>query len=523
LARNAQGQLAPVPGTGDSWADFLLGVPANGLMSGLGVVEYRGTRVSIFLQDTWRVTRELTINYGLSLFLSTVPDPRGQARETVHAFDLSTGLLKFASLGQTDPKVSRTDLNNWAPRLGLAWRPARLHDTVIRAGGGIYFSEVPWLATFPNLVGPPYAIAQTFVNSQTNPIPQFELGRNIFVPQPVVTPGPEYARNIPAGTATGGVSLDLPAPYVTQWNLSLQRAIGSKDLLELAYLGSSGHRQLNYVDMAQCRPVNGLLCDPSTKPWNARYGLVVWLDTSGNTSYNGMFARYEHRGGGGLSVRFEYALAKNLADTWQTSFGPLSQIASCRRCDRGPTSFDIRHRVSASAVWELPFGRGRRYGSGMPRAADLLAGGWSATAIVSAATGQPVYLTGPNRTGSPLILHLPDRVCDGRDARLSDNLRQNGFLWFDTSCFPVPQLGYFGNSGRTVIPGPGLSNSDIGIEKNVPLREALRIQFRAELFNAWNHTQFMPPNGDAGAGDLFGRISATRPPRLVQLGLKLLW
>jgi hypothetical protein len=129
---------------------------------------------------------------------------------------------------------------------------------------------------------------------------------------------------------------------------------------------------------------------------------------------------------------------------------------SCRRCDKGPATFDVRQRAVASAVWEVPFGNGRRFGGKVPRVANLAAGGWNLTGIVTFATGQPLYLTAPNRTGGLILDQLPNRVCDGRSGSLSDNTRRNGFLWFDTSCFPLAPVGYFCNSGRTVINGPGL-------------------------------------------------------------------
>ena len=145
------------------------------------------------------------------------------------------------------------------------------------------------------------------------------------------------------------------------------------------------------------------------------------------------------------------------------------------------------------------------------------------TAIAVFSTGQRVTLRAPNQTGSPFITPLPNRVCDGRSDQLAGGIRDNGFLWFDTSCFPIPAVGFFGNSGPTVIAGPGINNWDVGIQKSFSLPRETSLQFRAELFNAWNHAQFQQPNGDAGAGANFGRISATRPPRLIQLGLKLLW
>jgi hypothetical protein len=143
-------------------------------------------------------------------------------------------------------------------------------------------------------------------------------------------------------------------------------------------------------------------------------------------------------------------------------------------------------------------------------------GKWTITAITTFATGQPILLSGPNQTGGTLLNSLPNRICDGRDSRLSGNIRNNGFLWFDPACFPVPAVGFFGDSGPTVLNGPGLNNWDIGLEKSFAVpREPARMQLRAEIFNTWNHTQFQPPNGNSGAGANFGRISASRPARLI--------
>ena len=188
-----------------------------------------------------------------------------------------------------------------------------------------------------------------------------------------------------------------------------------------------------------------------------------------------------------------------------------AQIADCRACDKGPATFDIRNRAVASLVWQIPYGHGR------------LASGWSLSAIATVGTGQPVLLTGPNQTNTVFLNHLPNRVCDGRSSQLSGNIRNNGFVWFDSRCFPVPASGFFGNSGGTVIYGPGLNNWDVGIGKATRLTEGTVAQLRVELFNAWNHAQFQQPNGNAGDGPNFGRISAAGAPRLIQIAMKLVW
>jgi hypothetical protein len=236
---------------------------------------------------------------------------------------------------------------------------------------------------------------------------------------------------------------------------------------------------LYYTDLSQCRPAANLLCTAAAKPW-PRYDLLAWWNSSGNSSNEALVAKYDHRMAGGLNLQFAYTFAKALTDAWQSSQISTNQIASCRRCDDAPATFDVRHRAVASAVWDLPFGRGRRFGANISGVADSVAGSWTVISIATFATGQPIFLSAPNQTGGYLYTPLPNRVCDGRNDRLAGNIRNNGFLWFDTACFPVPAVGYFGNSGRTVLGGPGINNWDLGIQKTFPLYlEAIRLQFRA--------------------------------------------
>jgi hypothetical protein len=520
LAANAQGLPAPVVGTGDAFADFLLGFPFNGNLVGLPVVQFRGTQFTPFVQDTWKLTRNLTLNYGISWYLETPPAPQGWAQGLVHTLDTNTGQVKYAGLGQTSSQIMETDWNNFAPRLGFAWNPGFGRNTVIRAGAGIYYSEFPWLfAPYPLISPSPVGAGQNFTNSLTNPIPAYSLGVNVFPPSTLSGLTNSYASNLPPATLVTLLNRHYRTTYASQWNLSIQHNVRRNDFVELTYIGSSAHRLPNVVDMGQCRPTGTLLCDPATKPW-PRYGLILYQDGSGNSSNQALISKFEHRMEKGLNLRFEYTLAKAQSDAWQAANLSGDQITNCRRCSKGPTNFDVRNRAVASAVWDLPF----QHGGSSTEWQSLLIAGWSMTAITTFSSGQPVPLKAPNQTGSPFITPLPNRICDGRSDQLAGDVRGNGFLWFDTSCFAIPGVGYFGNSGSTVLPGPGINNWDLGVQKFFPVRgDATKLQFRAEMFNACNHAQFQQPNGDAGAGANFGRISATRPPRLIQLALKVLW
>jgi hypothetical protein len=313
------------------------------------------------------------------------------------------------------------------------------------------------------------------------------------------------------------LSPNFRTSYVNQWNFSIQHSFSLSDSIELGYLASSGHKLANILDLSQCQPTASLFCSPAARPW-PRYGLLLYADSTGNSTYEAVVAKYEHRAALGVDLRFEYTFAKALTDSYQSSLTIFNQISQCRSCSKGPATFDVHHRFVGSLIWEMPFGHGQRFGGRLPGWVDLAVGGWTLSAITTFATGQPVMLTAPNQTGSASINPLPNRVCDGRSDQLSSNVRNNGYLWLDPSCFVVPNVGYFGNSGPTVINGPGLNNWDVGVLKAFPLvGESVKLQLRGELFNAWNHAQFAQPNGNAGAGANFGRISATGSPRLVQI------
>jgi hypothetical protein len=525
LAPNAQGQPASQAGTGNSFADYLLGTPTQAYTNGLPMIPYRFTEFMPYFADTWKVTRNLTLNYGISWFLSTIPNPQGRFNQWPHSFDYNAGLLTYAALGQLSSQVLSTPLNHFTPRFGFAWKPGFLANTVIRSGVGAYFSEDALIELQAGMAAPPFNIATTLVNSQFNPVPTYVLGKNIF---PLVSLPPltsSFAASLPNGTTAFLLNPGGRTPYVTQWNFSLQHSFSTNDALEGVYLGSSGHRVQNRYDPAACTPaLPDLRCNPATAPY-PRYAQLLTADFNGNSSYEALVLKYRRSAARGLNFNGEYTFGKALTDGSESAGNLTGQIATCRRCDKGPTTFDQRHRLVFSLVYELPVGRGRSFGGNLPRAADLALGGWVVTGITTFATGIPIFVTSPNTTGVANTTIRANRLCNGADSELLGKLRVNGFIDFNAACFASPPVGYFGNSGRDPINGPGVNNWDLGLQKSFPLpiREQTRLEFRGELFNAFNHAQFNLPDSSTGDGANFSRISSARTPRLIQLGLKLIF
>ena len=513
LTRNAAGNLVPAGGSGNAFADYLLGTPDRGSTRGLPMLQYRHTQFMPYVQDTWKVRRNLTLNWGISWFKDTIPNPRGSAADYPHGFDPATGLLEFAVLGQVDPRVIEPDSDNIAPRVGIAWQLD--NKTVLRAGAGVYFSDMQLIELQFSAVGPPFTNSVDAINTGKL-VPEFIPGVNIFPVIPLPPIDENFASNLPSGITPFTLQEEGRTPYVQQWNLSLQRTLGRSSMLELSYLGNSGHRQQNRYDNNQCQVTADLFCDRATRPY-PRYRAILQSDFNANSSYNALVARFHHRMSRGVDLRVEYTFGKALYDGWELGGATNNQIANNRALDKGPTSFNVRNRIVTSLLWELPVGRDRAFGSGMSRAADYVVGGWNVSTIATFSNGLPIFITVPNRTGSPFVGHRPNRTCSGNLS--SVDLRSNR-QFIDTSCFQDTERGFFGNSERAPISGPGLNNFVIGIQKDFMFTESKLLEFRLEMFNAFNHAQFRNPNGSV-ANRNFGLVSAARQPRVVQMALKL--
>lgn len=527
----------PVKNTGNSLADFLLGMPISGTVVGFQPMHYRYTEFFPYFQDSWQLRPNLTINYGISWYYSTVPNPQGPDRNIPHAFNFSTGLLEYAALGQVNPEVVKPDYNNFTPRLGFAWQPRFLKNTVIRAGVGMYYGQKGLIETQFTYLAPPFQKSLSFTNSQFSPLPTYTFGNpvaadNVFPVVPLQPLSKSFAANLPAGFAPFAINPNSRTPYVSQWTLSVQHTLDRNDVIEADYIGNSAHDQQNRYDANQCvtavgdsrtaanNPAN-LFCNNATKPY-PHYGYILYSDTNGNMSYNALILKYEHQFSEGLTILANYTYSKTLSDSWETATGTVSQIASCRRCDKGPVSYDIPQQFIVSAIYELPFGRGRTFASNMPLAADLFLGGWRISDITTFSTGSAFTITSPNNTGAPFTQVRADRLCNGKDDHFSGHLRSNGFIDFNTACFASPAPGYFGTSPRGVLFGPGTNNSDIGIAKQVPLPKTLKLEIRGEFFNVFNHTNFGLPDNNTGDVN-FGKVSTAGDPRLIQVAGRVIW
>jgi hypothetical protein len=510
----ANGAVSLVTKTGSSVADFLLGLPQAGSAAfGNSLAHFRFSQMGFFGQDDWKVTRGLALQFGLRYEPSTYPAPE---LKNNYIFDQKTGTLFFPILGQAPAGLLTHPHREFGPRAGLAWNPSLDRRSSIRAGYGIFFDLTQLNEMQFQNYGPPFYNLQTFALSGTQAIPTYTLGVNTFPDVPAV---PIQKAYVPP-TGTGPFSLDQGnrTPTVYQWNVNYQREFGGDWLLEAGYFGLHGLHLSKRYDIDTCSGPNDLMCDPSRRPW-PNFSQVFLSTTNGWSHYNGLHVR--------VQKRFSYGLQFLAGFTWQRSidtdsggsFGSPTQRSACLNCDKGLSNFNISKRFTFSAIYELPFGRGRAFGRDLSRAADLMLGGWEVANISSFQTGPPQDITATNLTADTGI-HTQRANCLGGNAYAAGNLRSNGLQWLNRTSFSPDAPGFYGTCGRSAFTGPGLDNWDLSVLKRFPIREGMRLEFRAEAFNAFNHAQFDLPANNV-ASPIFGKVTAAEQPRVLQLGLKL--
>ena len=537
----ASGGFTPVTGTGSSFADFLLGDLTSAQAIGMPRTHLRWTTAQPYVQDTWKITHNLTANVALSWYGATSPNPSGAANKNlIHGFDFVKGIPTFAALGQVNPSVYPITLTNWAPRIGFSYSPDWMKDTVFRAGWGLYY-------TTQEAVNFQYAVVSQVITvnnavSNVQPNPTYVLGTNAM---PSVTVG--QITQAQANAITGPIqylSETNRSPYVEQWNADVQHTFASKYLLDVAYIGNASHHLALNWNPFDCSAPGSNLCNDANNPYNPKFSYMQEVNSIGYGNYNALLVKFQRQFSRGLSFLANYTWSKALAASQEGSNGTLNQRRSCLpACDYGPTTSNLPQSLVISAVWELPLGRGRDFGNQMNPFLNLVIGGWDIDAITVMEKGNPFTLTAPNNTAwSPGQIRV-NTYCNGRNALTNKDVRSNGHYWLKGqtvgqteatgACYVDPSIdpvnlvngklpggarAAFGTTSFDSVNGPGINNWDLGVHKGFTIYREMKFTLRGEFFNAWNHAQFASPNS-AVASNTFGQIGSTQhDAREIQIG-----
>ncbi len=498
--------------TGNGFGDFLLGYVQGAQTSVFGEVDQRLWMWSGFVQDDWKVAPNLTLNLGLRYDFATWPY---EGRNRAANLDLRTGQQVFAKDGSLESRtLVKTDENNFAPRIGIAWS---VNDkTVIRTGYGRFYQLFERYGSEDQLaLNPPFLLnAQESTTSRTAPI--------FFLRDGFPAKYRDAANIDLRRIRLRSVNPDAVMPEADQWNFGVQRLLPLEMVLTLDYIGTKG------THLSIIRNPNFLPGRPSANAQNRIFpnlGDVQLRENAANSIYNGLNATLEKRFSRGLSFRLAHTWSKAIDVAGQ----PLNSGGSASVQDplnflalRGLSDYDYRHRFVTAFVYELPFGKGRSsFNDGV---AAWVLGGWRVSGIFTHRTGRPFSVTAGENGGFVGSSAAPqaNRIADGRlDDRSIDH-------WFDIDAFVAPKttdgLATFGNAGRGILIGPTLTNFDFSIARNFNFTERARMEFRWETFNLANTPQFGLPASNISSRGNAGRITTLAgDPRVMQFALKLVF
>jgi len=516
--------------TGDGIASLLLGYLSRYEQRGTPVLDRHSWYLAGFVQDDWAVRKGLTLNLGLRWEMDT---PMVDANNRFNGFDPTPinpvsetpGVVRFGGINGWRTRPWDSDWNNFGPRIGFAWRPFGMQKTVVRGGFGIFFAH-PFdrgqptaaslgfenstsLVTNDNGISLPYSLAGGVPSTTTEKIPLDDsFGA---VPQPQ--------------TATQAVTFfetNRRSGYSEQFNLQIQRELPGQLLIEIGYLANLS-RKLTSTDLSinQIRPE---LLGPDSSRWNRPFPQFSDVSVSGPTlgisNYHAGVIKAQKRYSRGLNILATYTLAKFL-DNCGSGGGTLGDEGNAysnlynRQADYGPAENDIRHRFTWSSVFQLPFGKGRRFSGKSPLGPVL--SNWTLGAVATWQSAAPFTVrTQTNSTQAFSAGALRADVI--RNPNLPSDQRTL-VRWFDTAALQQPATYLFGNQGINTLRGDSITVINCSIIRNFRIAEKKQLQFRGELFNVVNHPNFGLP-GRVFEGPGFGIISSARMARQVQLGLR---
>ena len=529
---------------GDGGADFVLGLNyqyGRGVSTGKTWQQYSNV-IGIYAQDTWRVTDRLTLNLGLRYDAHT---PWTETNNEQANYNIATGNIDLA--GQNG--ASRALYNgfyggrDFQPRVGFAWTPGALGGRTVIRGAFTISSYLEGTGTNLRLtLNPPFTPAEINAIYNGTALPGTNTTDGIA--------GSASAASCaaPAYACYAGAFLRVWDPNVQpaiadQWNATVQHQFGGNTTVQVGYVGQKGTHLMVPFDYAQ----RELLSDGSTAPspffaanptlysvlGHPATGVadvtVLGTKSNGNMTYNALQAVLQQEMRHGLQYQVSYTFSKCMSDStgyygaWNNALSASAywQNVYDQRSEWAPCYYDATNVLSAYAVYDLPFGRGKTVGKDVNGVVNQIIGGWAVSPIVSFRTGWPLPVQGA-QDNSGTFGRGARADCSGVPSITKTPIEGIGVQWFTNSGqFTQPAKGTFGNCSPQLdnLRSPHYTDVDLSVHKDFPIREQLRLQFRTDFINAFNHVQYNAPNMSLGA--TMGQITGAQPPRNIQLALKL--
>ena len=545
--------------TGSDWADFLIGAPDYFIQSSQQFLDSRTNYAGLYAQDSWHVTNNLTVNYGLRWEVSQPWYDTQNKIETLVP-GMQSKVFPGAPTGWVFPgdpgipsTLAPTRYNNFGPRVGLAYSPGAASGlgkalfggpgrSSIRASYGLFYTSVEDLTMFIEVGDAPYGLFYFSPAPPTMSTPYIDraTGNNEGQRFPFTPPKPgqtniDWSQFLPISSAPGYKTTNR-LPYAEHYELSFERQFGAHTLMNFSYVGTQGHRLIaqlesNPGDPALCLSVSqpgevtpgGATCGPfgengvyttasgqvingTRSPFGNNFGSNAYLATMANSAYNALESSLRYTTGS-LSFLAGYTYSRSLdnASGMGDWINPLNY-----RLSRSLSSFDMAHNFVFSYSWTLPFARltGHR---------NNLTDGWTLTGVTHLTTGLPISIRETNDNSLLGTSGVDEPNFAGGNLNVQDPRTNQPY--FNVALFSPEALGTIGNANRRFFHGPGLENFDMAMLKNISLGESRSIQLRAEFFNVFNHAQFQNPTGNINSSS-FGIVTGARDPRIGQLAVK---
>lgn len=480
--------------TGSGIADLLLGLPTLAIQSQYtGPQTLRSKSAGGYLQDDWKVTRNLNVNLGIRYeYESPATDPTNR----MATFDFKTGQSVQVGTNGTSRSGTQPKFDAFAPRVGFAWSPTA--HTVIRGGYGIYYDSGMFVVNSSLYFNPPFYTTSVFFPSATSLITLANpfAASNGFVP--------------PAALSI--ISPNFVPAYVQQWNLNFQREIAGVGTITVAFAGSKGTDLPRSLDINQPTLNPGVSVNAAPYP---TYSNIRMTESGGNSEYQSLQVTFNRQLAKRLRILAAYTFSKSLDDT--SAFLPTTADVNFPQnshnfgLERAVSSFDMPHKATVALLYRIP-------------GASHWVRGFEVAGIVTAESGQPFTPTlspddDPSNTGDtgnsvggvmrPNVLFNP---------ALSNPTPQR---WFNTAAFTIPEQFTFGSAGRNILRGPSFAGVDLSLRRVFTLRERTSLTAEAQSFNTFNRANFNLPDAFADQPLTFGKIFSAKDPRQIQFALRL--